>query len=1753
MSKHFYNYLAERIRSFFNETNIQPGEKYHIQFERAEQVESLVEQVDSLPESEAFYMQTEEGVYQSVCLVATEAKVLIASNSDEVTPDFLTTLRNKVGTQEEPFIDKAMLLIHNSNLDSLVQGMTSFSKEGMPFHIDSIERNLQEMMISSSLSPAEKQILKFSMAANKAQQGIHEQVTLFDYEKILTVLNNQKLEDKDYKDFGLFQDSELFNTPMKDKQIQERLSQNQALFTNVEMAHQYGPIDSSLERYFDDQGVRMLSGSDWQDTDFGNVARSNNKKLEGKGLEYVESSKKLTLEGLSYWERADGETKSKQRKRNIIVFNPQQDKKITLEFPFNDFIKNDFISKNIIKYNIHSEPSGKKIKVELTHAPGQTTFYGVKYKTDVSQTYEFKIAVVETEEKWLQAIQTSYTVNLVKARSRHSSILINSDDEQWIFNKDQPDVMKVQLMEDFADNQFEVGETDELVVSKNPDMANEEELIHFVLKLSNTEIPLSIQDVVERPIPIGGFSVWKMKREKQEHFTYRIENDKMKIIQGTRETYAQGEFKKNLERELKLIEANHLYFVEEVGTLAPEPIHVPEPVKEAYIDLLRYFRDHQLLPSLAYLDEDYAALARRYVEAYLHELKQLQNGQSLLPSHRDLVLLGTIKKGLKDSEWLYTPLHPLNLAYQLQLSDLVGNEAINDELLRSLRPTHLLPYVSFNNSLYKAIEPSDSYEWTTYIDQSLPRFESSKTFVNKLVQEKVEEFTEHFSYLFDLDYRAPLKINTINMGDCREILQGLFEYYKRQLKREIDKTDLLPIELHIYAKKGINNVFEEMSQYSDAEEIAKIFNLKLELEGYHSEELLNIFRDQVKFYSRDVEVTEYEYSHITFYQMSEIEQVATSNASEIITGVSLFGLVSGIPSVFINEDYKTGFGTKYYRESDAPLLSLVPKLNSLLRVARTLDNYQEDMNIVTAISAEHKQKLDAVYDSSHWVTFIEPKVDLSFFKNNDAQKDLLVIHYSDQYTSSSGFDAITVTRRSKQYQKLIKEFLNSHQIQTTDQVLPQIINFFNAINGNWLLRLLAQKNQFPREKISILSAVKLALAAFAHKDITWIPISMEEILRISGGTGLRQSEGLFSARNLGRFGSYSDDLLLIGVEQQEAEVQVHFYPIEVKIGHNAPNVYDKAISQVKETYQLLLDFLTDREEDPFKAKLYRNFFMQLAIASAEKMDLYSIWSEQQWEKVTNSELRKKLLNDEYTISNVLQDYIGDGAVISFKKELVFTEIKRTEDVLIFNYPEQSGYDFIVKDVEELKEYIQSENGDIPADQLLSNLYVAGEAASVSSKENADTEIEEVQVEQEPEIENSQRVAEVSANYKLNPNLISPSRSEDAPVVEMEEQAQTVVSGNPLEILFGHNAQTQEEIKWYPTSTDKVMHTNTGIIGTMGTGKTQFTKSLITQLSRSSQDNVNGTKIGILIFDYKGDYIKPDFTEKTGAKVYDLYHLPYNPLSLYVTQPIRPLLPVHTSGSLTDTIAKSFNLGQVQVNTLKGVIMDAYTQKGILKNDSTTWEQPAPTLSDVYNIYAGREDAKVDSLYAALQELYEMEVFEPDASKTIPLFDMIDGITVINLSGFNASIQNLVVSITLDVFYNQMQMQGHSAINGNYREITKMILVDEADNFLSKDFTSIKKILKEGREYGVGTILSTQFLSHFSTSDNDYANYILTWIVHSVSEMSAKEIRMVFSTQSKAEEENIMNRIKSLQKHYSVVKTGTGQPNEMRDRAFWELY
>jgi DNA phosphorothioation-dependent restriction protein DptH len=402
----------------------------------------------------------------------------------------------------------------------------------------------------------------------------------------------------------------------------------------------------------------------------------------------------------------------------------------------------------------------------------------------------------------------------------------------------------------------------------------------------------------------------------------------------------------------------------------------------------------------------------------------------------------------------------------------------------------------------------------------------------------------------------------------------------------------------------------------------------------------------------------------------------------------------------------------------------------------------------------------------------------------------------------------------------------------------------------------------------------------------------------------------------------------------------------------------------------------------------------------------------------------------------------------------------------------------------------------------------------------------------------------SSNQDANAELDVSERGEN-----ISDSQPVVISSEPLRILIGHEVNQNSAVYWEPTNTAKFMNTNSGIIGTMGTGKTQCTKSVVTQLHRNQNLNVGGKPIGMLIFDYKSDYVDEKFVEATSAKKLNLHKLPYNPLSLFGDI---PMLPVHTGRGFSETMSKAFGLGQKQQLRLRNLIGDAYELAGISKSNPSTWSKPAPTIADVWALFIEQEKVEEDSLYAALESLHSLEIFEDDVTRCTSLYELIDGITVVELAGYPSQIQNLVVALTLDLFYSQMQKQGKPVVVGDFRQVTKMILVDEADNFMSQDFPTLRKILKEGREYGVGVILSTQDITHFRTKENDYTSYILSWVVHRVSQIKNQDIKSLFNKDDKSEQDYLMNTIRKLDKHYSLYVNGDKKISKIRDKAFWEL-
>lgn len=372
----------------------------------------------------------------------------------------------------------------------------------------------------------------------------------------------------------------------------------------------------------------------------------------------------------------------------------------------------------------------------------------------------------------------------------------------------------------------------------------------------------------------------------------------------------------------------------------------------------------------------------------------------------------------------------------------------------------------------------------------------------------------------------------------------------------------------------------------------------------------------------------------------------------------------------------------------------------------------------------------------------------------------------------------------------------------------------------------------------------------------------------------------------------------------------------------------------------------------------------------------------------------------------------------------------------------------------------------------------------------------------------------------------------------------------ISVVVGRSKETGKDMLWCPTDTSLFLNPNLAVVGTMGTGKTQTVKSIVGQIRNQKALNTDGETMGILIFDYKSDYVDDDFVTATGAKVLEPNNLPINPFALHSDH---RLALMNNAKVFISTLSKVFRLGVKQEQMLKNCIISAYENKNIDNGDVSTYSNTPPTLRDVIAVYNQQKKVPQDSLTSALSDLYDFEIFEPNGRKCKTLYDLLDdNVVVVSLGGIDPNLQNLIVAVLLDQFYTQMHLAAKPTPKGQFRALKKLILVDEADNFMSQDFPSLKKILKEGREFGVGCLLSTQGLDHFVTSENSYSDYMTAWVVHRLNNPKSKDVEQLLNSKSKNELEASLNMVRELEKHHALFVDGKKQVTHQHSTMFWKM-
>ena len=669
--------------------------------------------------------------------------------------------------------------------------------------------------------------------------------------------------------------------------------------------------------------------------------------------------------------------------------------------------------------------------------------------------------------------------------------------------------------------------------------------------------------------------------------------------------------------------------------------------------------------------------------------------------------------------------------------------------------------------------------------------------------------------------------------------------------------------------------FEKLNRQSSRDNIAELFESNsFNIPDKDLNEVIRLLFSRVTYYKHTFKDTRKmsEFSHVTFYKIDTGTNYTPMPANQLRTEASLNGLVS-IPSTNLcGSNYLMGFGTIGLKKNDSAIYLMANDMNSLYAGLANdgLASYSPNQCTAKRYSFKDADFLQSVYDSSTWVTFVYPEVDVDFFYK---QKNLYVVHYVEQHSISARLESITVTQHVIQYNKMLFNSLQTFKsiIGTSEDFSRKMISYFNCLNGKWLLDISNKPELIMREKMSLV-ATCLVMKHFLNrtKDIIWVPIALDEIVRATGAIGMTQ-DSLFSKKDLGLNGPLSDDILMMGIRRNANDgLDVFFYPVEVKVLAN--DSVSKGETQIVNFYNKVLKNVLFKG-DSFTRKVYRALFASQFLSNAEKMRANDLISRHNYETINNS--RYELLNVIFNINEELPEEIGKAALVVYSdatSKSLATEWIEDVPVCHIRMLESDCYRIVANPDSQLLQFVEDSAIAVSSKQSVDfgHLLIADNI----SKGNTPNQSANLS-------ESAENKEEVSG--KIEHSSIIPLETDftKAPVSSIAKKVADDVH-QCIKINIGQDRKGCSII-FEANNTKKISHPNMGIVGGMGFGKTQFALSLIAQFAKESEHNVDKRPIGMLIFDYKGDdYSTDSFLKKVDGKCYS-HHLPFNPLKLVVTE------------------------------------------------------------------------------------------------------------------------------------------------------------------------------------------------------------------------------------------------------------------------------
>ncbi len=1562
---------------------------------------------------------------------------------------FKNNIRNKFVDEKE---DKVLFYLSVKNIASVNKTTENFQKPGLPLCIAKVYEDLEDR-ISNVDGENEKKTLKFSL--DKIMQNKPEtDNSLIEFASIMRILENKLLENED------FHDLHLFSMSMTDLGKNDgKLSDNYKLLRDINIAIEDQEVESCLSAYDESLALEIKRL-------YEKHAEEWDKHISYEEIEKRKKSgqKKFKIEGVTVKD-ADGtelstEYYSKLDDSAILFYTGSYDKekKFLIEIRCTQRAAVDSEKTNFDEIETNSR--GTLIKVCINKPTnfyhGTISIVGGREK----KKYSLDVIVMDTDCKFMPE-----TFVGIKKKKDGLTFLFEVVDYALIFGEegadaeleiDCTDVSKIPYRINSSNNttvKFRQSAADEIIEECNLAFLVDDEF-QLNSKIRFERQKLRILKIYEL---FNKCSIEKNTYSIREDVITNIyqKSDKFKIDEFTvagssyrteQLFHIEREF---VENKIRYARANRLSDVSEL------PCNVPAEITAAYDAICGYFSSRSTCVSLCPYDDELKKLYHDYIAEIMKYIgkgsKDFKHSDTLREEIHNILYLGTVI----DTDgfiWL-TPLCPLSVAYQMEMNE--REEQIirfDEELYSSLGYGSLLPFIlNADGKIYQTIKGNYPIQWACYYDAKQAIKGDKKTYYDK-----IKDYYTKFSYLFQNIPNNTFILNIVGIYHTQEIIDALIELYRKN-----SDFRKLRLELNYYYQGLGRNELDEMTKPDYMRRRAENGFGKKDaglVDGF-----CDWYTENLQYFANKDE-GKFGYSHITFCAMQADFQSNKTNAiSRSKSGIMLGGLVSDIPSSLDRESgfYKYGFGAQYIDEAldDSMLCELVTAYNELANCDMGSPIIR-DYSIALAVQNTKSPKLKAIYDASNWVVFVEPRIDLDFFINQeDKNDDLIIIHYPDKNITASGYSSITVTKKSQQYIDVITAYLKGKLTQyRKDMDIKGVIKNYNAYSGEWLMSFVKNNLIMIDEKISLVSAIRFCRVYFAclMPEYIWIPLALDEILRVTGSIGGTLTNCLFSKKALiereiiEKFSMNSDDILMAGIKVINSQhISVKYVPIEVKHGQVNAEVKEKAHKQTKNTaillYQTFVDKVDDEDIKRIDKVIYRNYMMQHVISNVEKMVAYGIvgTDKEKYEKLINSPVRVMLLNDKYDL-----EMETDGEKYAFYfmegRNNVSHQMCVSDNVTEIMIPLKGMFEYLIDE----KILLEAVQALVETEFLTDTLHydiADDEMVDYDNHDGLDEEVTELKSIVQPVADNSAVGQEFEAET-------FPSNSVDD------------INGSPqyARILIGRDI-TGEPIYW-EFGNKNLANRHLLITGTSGQGKTYSIQTMLYELAK--------VNIRAVIFDYTEGFnkkqLEKSFVDAMSDKIKERFFyyegVPINPFirhDIDLGGTIMKEKAADVASRLADIFSHVYDFGDQQSSVIFSAALNGINTHG----DKMNMTYFRAELEEV------QENNKVaKTVISKMEPFFQSISFENDSD--FDWGDVLYGeeseINIFQLTGINREMQVIITELMLwDAWYYTKKF-------GN-KDKPFVVVLDEAQNLSHKKSSPSAVILTEGRKFGWSAWFATQSL------------------------------------------------------------------------------